>query len=173
MYGGGIIDQIDAIDLDAVRAQHAGEQAPTKRTGAGQVAPDELPTDSFPGLAFEEPARLLLVPCNRPADAITALGGVAGETDSLLVSAMLRCWEQHHAAILYEVAPSLIRLNVNNPPQDINEASVTATELRAILADDDHRSVDDLADELLGRTAGPSLTAERPLLGRDRWDIGV
>jgi hypothetical protein len=173
MYGGGIVDRIDDIDLEEIRAQHAPEHAGTAQAAIADPAPSEAPTDPFPARALEEPTRLLLVPCNRPADAVTALGGVAGTTDPPMVSAVLRRWEERHATILYEVAPSLTRLSIAHPPEDREQALAIATEARAILDRDDPRSASDLADELLGDTPHPSTTHERPTLNRDSWDIAV
>jgi Domain of unknown function (DUF4253) len=173
MYGSGLIDEIDAVDLDAARAQEVPEAVRPLRAAVTHTAPGDLSTNPFPAWAFEEPARLLLVPCNRPADAVTALGGVAGEAQPPLISAVLRCWEEHHAAILYEVGPGLIRLTVAKPPDDDEHALSVAIDARVIMNHHDPRSVPDLAHEILTATAGPKVYAERVALQRDNWDISV
>jgi hypothetical protein len=94
MGGHGDLDAIDALDaLDAATLL-------TERWDKLDPHPAATePFTTFPGLAptspppttpaspltltdqpASPPARLLLVPCNRPADAITALGGLACET---------------------------------------------------------------------------------------------
>ncbi len=91
MYGGGVLDAIDSVDLDSVRAQHAPDGFTRRRASQPGRESDGPLIDPCPAWAFEQPARLVLVPCNRPVDAVTALGGVAGEADPPLVSAVLRC----------------------------------------------------------------------------------
>lgn len=116
MGGHGNLDAIEEVDVLALM-----------RAGWGRFT-DGRPLGSFtafPGLAHasntdnnhtgrtlrsdvEEEARLLLVPCNRPADSITQLGGIAAEVDPPQCSAILRSWEERFGAVPIEVAPSRI-----------------------------------------------------------------
>jgi Domain of unknown function (DUF4253) len=68
------------------------------------------------------PARLMPVPCNRPADAIAVIGGVATETDGTEISATLRSWEDRFHAVAVTVEPSMVTLSVDAPPIDHDQA---------------------------------------------------
>lgn len=126
MGGHGNLDAIDDVDVAATLEQMWRQHSFTQ--------PAVEPYTAFPGLAArvaprtglglfdqlddDEPARLLLVPCNRPADAITMLGGLACEVEPAIISAVLRSWEQRVSATVREVAPSLAILSVPALPTD-------------------------------------------------------
>jgi hypothetical protein len=181
MFGHGDINIVDAIDLAELLEerwpQHAaagvGEaEAFAGFPGLAAETPGSGPDDPFPTWAFDEPGRLLLVPCNRPADAITTLGGVAGDSDAPVISTALRSWEQRFGAVVYEVAPALVRLSVARPPQDLDQALKLAAEQHTITANTDSRSLRQTAEELLAGQRPASLSAEQPSLTRDSWDLG-
>jgi hypothetical protein len=138
MYGGGDLDAIHEIDVARTLAQRWDaltqipavtdpfttfpDLAPSSPATAGDTNPFRVTEDS------DSPARLLLVPCNRPADAITALGGLATATDTPLISAVLRSWEQRFEAVPIEVAPGAVTLAVLSPPHTPDQALRLAAE---------------------------------------------
>ena len=77
------------------------------------------------------PARLGLVPADRPADVLPRLGwaGVVNWFDSPLpVAAVLRSWEERFGATLLEVGFADIRVLVERPPRDLAAAQRIAAE---------------------------------------------
>ena len=120
LQGAGDLDAIDAADTSAIVGN-----API---AAGSTF-DSHNTTAFPAGALSAPCRLLLVPCNRPADAITQIGGIACETDPPVISATIRHWEERFGAVPYEVGPGLTRLHVNRPPADRPTATDLARQL--------------------------------------------
>lgn len=76
--------------------------------------------------------RLLLVPCNRPADVLTVLGLVTTRFEVAEVSAMMRSWEERFDAVPAEVEhPALVTLAVGSPPSGLEQARLLAAELMA------------------------------------------
>jgi hypothetical protein len=116
--------------------------------GTGPLAPFH-PT--FPGLARAQPgppvqtsaptmgsARLGLVSCRRPADAI----GIAGWLGALnvwqepaKVSAVLRSWEERLGAIVVGLGFATITLLVARPPESDDDALNVAAEVAALCPD--------------------------------------
>jgi hypothetical protein len=157
MGGHGDIDRID--DVDVLEVMRSGWQLIT----LGGPLP---PFTDFPGLAppaagvFEQSrlsllfdpgfaSRVLLVPCNRPADVVAALGGLAAEVDPSECSAVLRSWEERFGTVPVEVAPSRIWLGVTRPPDTKDAALRLAAEHAAfcppeLLGED--LTLSDLAD---------------------------
>ncbi len=142
MGGHGDLDAIDHVDILELLQQRWDEHA--KRLEPGVLDP----FDAFPGLAratpaptagFDpfaaemggEPARLLSVPCNRPADAITALGDLSCGLDVASISAVLRSWEARFAATVVEVDPAMLILAIAAPTQDEEHALAIAAEMAA------------------------------------------
>ena len=188
MYGQADIDAIDAIDLTATLA----ERWEQRKSGLASTAPfAAFPglapaqsgperVDVFPARAFERPARLLLVPCNRPADAVTALGGIDGDSDPPVVSAILRSWEQRAGAVLYEVEPGTVRLSIARPPGHVQDALRFAVELYALgsLHDPAPTDIHGIAEAILaGEQPASDPAAPAPARRDDRgvirtnWDI--
>jgi hypothetical protein len=125
----------------------------------GPPAPEAVEpfTDGFPGLApptargepsnpfagFAERWRpldaqgdkLVLVPCNRPADVITAIGfecgpeGSAAASNISLLASVLRSWEERFHAFLVRLVPGGLTLAVQSPPETLEHALDVAAEL--------------------------------------------
>lgn len=119
----------------------------TPRSGGFDYSVLSLPPD--PGFG----PRILLVPCNRPADVVAVLGGLAAEVDPTECSAVLRSWEERFGTIPVEVAPSRIWLNVTRPPDTKDAALHLAAEHAAFCPPEqlgDDLTLSDLADAFLG-----------------------
>jgi hypothetical protein len=177
MGGHGDIDRID--DVDVLEVMRSGWQQIT----TGDPLP---PFTDFPGLApapagMFDPSvvslpsdpgfgpRVLLVPCNRPADVVAALGGLAAEVDPTECSAVLRSWEERFGTVPVEVAPSRIWLNVTRPP-DTKDAALHLAAEHAAFCPPELLSIDvtlsDLAEAFLG-TPIPTTDCTREL-----WQVG-
>jgi hypothetical protein len=181
--GHGDLDAIGGIDVeDVLRQRWSDTPWPTGSTDPFTTFPGLAPAAEHrpPGLnpfaaAAEEPlgdACLLLVPCNRPADAITMLGGLAGVVDAPNISAVLRSWEERFFAVAYEVAPDLVKLAVAAPPASQEHALLLAAEHMAFCPPDDGG-----APGALGRVATGLVTSETPTVesyrsSRERWYVG-
>ncbi|HLB78679.1 MAG TPA: DUF4253 domain-containing protein, partial [Candidatus Dormibacteraeota bacterium] len=89
------------------------------------------PTDDRPALASLTPRRIGLVAANRPADAITALGWLGAvnvHQDPVLMSAVLRSWEDRWAARVVEIGFDTLTLTVGIPPRARQTALALAAE---------------------------------------------
>jgi Domain of unknown function (DUF4253) len=179
MSARGPIDLIDDVDLAAALSElwkrHPGAAAdpePSWDLHTTGPADPAAPSRPFPDRALETPARILLVPCNRPADAITAVGGVASEVDQLVLSALLRSWEARFLAVVYEVGPGLLRLGVGRAPSEPEAALELAREILAISHDGS-----DLAQHTPGQIADDLMHGEhdttRSRTSRGAWDVSV
>jgi hypothetical protein len=180
--GHGDLDAIDRIDVGEV-LQRSWSQTPwppgstdpfTDFPGLAPAADGRSPgLDPFAADRTRAEACLLLVPCNRPADAITMLGGLAGEVDAPVISAVLRSWEERFSALAFEVAPDLVKLSVAAPPATQEHALLVAAEHMAFCPPDDGGapgSLRKVADGLLAAEEG--FTDESNRSSRDRWYIG-
>jgi hypothetical protein len=180
--GHGDLDAIDRIDV-AVVMQESWSRAPwppgstepfTEFPGLAPGA-RERPVASNPfAVTGEKPvsdAHLLLVPCNRPADAITMLGGLAGEVAGPVISAVLRSWEERFFATAYEVAPDLVKLAVAAPPASEEDAFLVAAEHMAFCPPDDGGSPGSLRKLAIAlMTESEAAVDERT--SRSRWYVG-
>ncbi len=102
--------------------------------------------------------RLMLVPCRRPADVIATTGftcgtGYGGIEDQVLVSSVLRSWEDRFATVLVGLAPGLTLLAVGAPPTTFDHAVRIAAEQYALAPREDagapgalRRAASDLLD---------------------------
>lgn len=107
----------------------------------GRVAEDPFGTliSSFPR---DESASngwvLMLVPANRPADAIGITGMQQSEVMSdLAIDAVVRSWEERFGAIVTAVGPGVVALVVDRPPTSADDARRLAAEQLALAPDDD------------------------------------
>jgi hypothetical protein len=133
------------------------------------IAPDPFQTADEAGA---EEARLLLVPCNRPADAITMLGGVGAEVEGPVISAVLRSWEERFSATAYEVAPGIVKLAVAAPPTTEEHALLVAAEHMAFCPPDDGGTPGALRNVARGLLTSEAPTAESYGSSRERWYVG-
>ncbi len=184
MGGHGDLDAIDHVDIPQLLQTRWAQHAEHLQPGVLD------PFDAFPGLApatqhpapgFDpfaaetggEPARLLLVPCNRPADAITVLGDLSCGLDLASISAVLRSWEARFAASVVEIAPAMLVLAVAAPPQNAEHALAIAAEMAAFCAPEDMLHAGDLkalAGGLLG-TPPPNWPSRGEPWRPDRWVV--
>lgn len=108
-------------------------------SGFGRLfAKESDPTDDRAALASFRSRRIGLVAANRPADAITALGwagAVNVHQDPVLMSAVLRSWEDRWAARVIEIAFDTLTLTVGIPPRDRESALALAAEHYAFCPD--------------------------------------
>ena len=96
------------------------------------------PDDDRAALASLSSRRVGLVAAKRPADAITALGwcgAVNVHQDPVLISAVLRSWEDRWAARVVEIGFDTLTLTVGNPPRDHERALALAAEHFALCPD--------------------------------------
>jgi hypothetical protein len=134
-------DRVDTVDVEAVMRRGWDRLAVHP---AGLVEPIG---PRFPGLAAGSPvdpatardpfelakllgiaARLMIVPCNRPADCVALIGGLAVEVDGAEISAVIRSWEERFGAVLVSVEPSLATLAITTPPRTSEQALAVAAE---------------------------------------------
>jgi hypothetical protein len=115
--------------------------------GTGPLAPFH---PEFPGLAPSQPpsdellvapaggsARIGLVSCRRPADAIGAMGwlGAINVRSPAEVSAVLRSWEDRFGAVVVGLGFATVRLLVTRPPRTDDDALRVAAEVAALCPD--------------------------------------
>jgi hypothetical protein len=96
------------------------------------------PTDDRSILASLRSRRIGLVAANRPGDVITALGWLGGTNmhpDPVLMSAVLRSWEDRWAARVVEIGFDTLTLTVGIPPRDRQPALALAAEHFAFCPD--------------------------------------
>jgi Domain of unknown function (DUF4253) len=181
-YGGPAddIDPVDTIDLLPLLQQRWNEHpapdddGPTDFPGLAPAQAGEQPENPFPDSALDEPARLLLVPCNRPADAIMVIGGVGGENDQQFITAMQRSWEERFGAVIYELAPGMTRLSVARPPTDGDQALALAAEIHAchIIKDElKDRPLHDIAHEVQYAERDATVPVSVAQISAHAWDI--
>jgi hypothetical protein len=99
------------------------------------------------------------------------LGGMGGEVEGPVISAVLRSWEERFSAVVYEVEPDLVMLAVGAPPTTGEHALRVAAEHMAFCPPDDGGapgSLRKLADALLTNTE----TVVRERTSRTCWYVG-
>jgi hypothetical protein len=108
---------------------------------------------------------LVLVPANRPADAVAVLGTIQTEVLSdRQFTTVLRSWEERFGAVVTMVGPDVLGLSVGRPPRDLGQARRLVAEQDAFAPEDgDGLDTDDARALLQGATGGRS---------RDFWRFG-
>ena len=111
-------------------AQFPGLSMPLRRAGV----PIEAPVDA---IAPGPWARIGLVPCRRPADAIAAIGwhGAINSRSPAQVSAVLRSWEERFGTVLAGLGFATLTLLIPDPPRAESEALPIAAEVAALCPD--------------------------------------
>lgn len=134
-----------------------GEQHPSTARAGGLLAdPDILANQQAPRFVDEE-TKLALVPVQRGADVLTALGwsGAANHVSRTAgLSAMLRSWEERFGARVLRLGPDRLDLSVSAPPSDLEHATTVAAEHWAFSPDrvlQDAGSISGHAAEIRGR----------------------
>jgi Domain of unknown function (DUF4253) len=137
----GLIDDVDLEVLLRDRWQSLSLRYPGNESIFGTTPPrlaDGSPlvpapaSRPFERLPADTEARLLLVPSNRPADAITVIGGLDAEMTGPEISAVLRSWEERFGATPVAVQPSLAWLGVASPPRSLDQAARLAAEFNVV-----------------------------------------
>jgi hypothetical protein len=148
------VAEVDAVDAAQVLAAGWAEGVAVEGDPmpAAALAPFDHP---FPGLAPSLPrvgtpaavpagalapgagARLGLVPCRRPADAVALVGwdGAVNVTGPAEVSAVLRSWEDRWGVVLAGLDFDTVTLVLAHPPQDAQQALRMAAEVAALCPD--------------------------------------
>jgi hypothetical protein len=181
--GHGDLDAIGEVDVeDVLRQSWSKTPWPPGSTDPFTDFPGLAPAAKHRSLgsnpfaaAAEEPlgdACLLLVPCNRPADAITMLGGLTAEPEAPIISAVLRSWEERFSASVYEVAPDLVKLAIAAPPASQEDALLVAAEHMAFCPPDDGGVPGALRKVAQGLVTSEAPTAESYRSSRERWYVG-
>ena len=187
-FAGGDPRGVDAADPAAI-LREAWERFPldpgvTEPLGAAfpGLAPASAPAaaeDPFTARAAHAPAnqwgldpRLLLVPCNRPADALAVL---APHNESLTPTdlvAVLRSWEERFGAVPVELGPGTVMLSVGSPPTTREQALLLAGEIESIAPSPDVNrpgGLAELAEILLGERPNHLTSLD---VGRRVWQLG-
>lgn len=121
------------------------------------------------------PYHLLLVPCRRPADAVTVtgleLGPDPGTPTNEEISAVLRSWEDRFGATVVQFGMGWFGLAVASPPTDYDNAMSLATELFAM------KGSQTPPDEPVSTDAETLVTGGSPqrddiVVTRNIWEIG-
>jgi hypothetical protein len=116
--------------------------------GTGPIAPFG---STFPGLAPPGPetgalpvvlpaggrARIGLVSCRRPADAVALIGwtGAVNVRPATEVSAVLRSWEDRFGAVVVGLGFATMTLLVTRPPTEVEDAVHLGAEIAALCLD--------------------------------------
>jgi hypothetical protein len=127
----------------------------------------EQPWDRRPG------RQLMLVPCHRPADALSVIGWEGQNLRVEEVCAVLRSWEERFSAVLVELDESTVTLAVGAPPTQLDHALRVAAELAAVTRLDElwehPRGLHGVAELLMTDT--PKARRHEQMLTRSRWTL--
>jgi len=115
---------------------------------------------------------LMLVPANRPADALSVIGAEMTEVMSdEEMTAVLRSWEERFGAVVTSLSAGALGLVVNDPPDEVGQSLQLAAEHAAFAPEDENltgpTALSDLADRLREGEPGPGLTRSRHF-----WNFG-
>jgi hypothetical protein len=123
---------VDAIRVETVlrREWDAVGLGPAAFPGLAPALGADAPA-RFPSV--DRPAVLLLVPANRPADVIAALGSPDSEyISSLEATAIARSWEERFGAAVSTLALGTVGFAVGAPPRTDGQARALAVEWLAL-----------------------------------------
>ena len=138
----GDVGKVDRLDAEEV-LQRAWEEfagntppfdefpglAPARRPSAPAAPFGILEDDPIDNGAGVELMWLVLVPVDRPADAMTVMGTFPTETLSdERISAVLRSWEDRFGAVLTALGPGEIAVSVPSPPEGTEQTLRIAAE---------------------------------------------
>ncbi len=179
-------DRVDVIDVESVlrrgwdrlAAHPAGLVEPVgprfPGLAAGSLVDPAAARDPFQLAELDSvAARLMVVPCNRPADCIALIGGLAVEVDGAEISAVIRSWEERFGAVLVAVEPSLGTLAITSPPGAPEQALATAAEQLAFCPPEtvEPGILEQLASILVGQAALPGAAHFPPTLSASVWPV--
>jgi Domain of unknown function (DUF4253) len=152
---GQAVARVDRLNAGAVlsRAWARDGQPHTAFAGLAQgnfeAVTDRVAADPFAAYANSLPADdspkngwvLMLVPCNRPADAIGIAGLMQSEVmPDVAIDAVARSWEERFGTVLTAVGPGELSLVVDRPPTSAGDTRRLAAEPLALAPDDDPQS---------------------------------
>jgi hypothetical protein len=129
---------------------------------------------AFPGLAEASPrneeqsvlsaevlgqsraARIGLVRCRRPADAVAAIGwlGSINRIEPAQVAAVLRSWEDRFGVVLAGLDFATLTLLVRHPPRTVEQALPIAAEIAAFCPDEVRQGTYDSLRQMSGALVG-------------------
>lgn len=158
--GGVNLREIDVVDPVRVLAQRwpvyadmAG-MAPDRAAGLAAAEDARLPTAELKAaLDSLRPAFIGLVPADRPADVLAAVGWVgfddlSDHPNGVWLGSVLRSFEDRFGAILLKIGPGArMRLLVERPPRTLEAARKVAAEHKAIA--DEHADLGSVTVSLL------------------------
>jgi hypothetical protein len=98
----------------------------------GREAPFREVIDNPDRVEWRQRPRLLLVPCNRPADVLAITGWDFSAIPAPVLTAVFRSWEERFAAVPVALDPSGVSLFVGAAPDDDVQAARLAAEHYAI-----------------------------------------
>jgi hypothetical protein len=112
---------------------------------------------------------LLLVPCNRPADALAILDWSYSEMAPEVTAALLSSWEERFAAVPVQLQPASVVLHIGAPPTSLAQAHALTAEIAATTEEVlDSDSLDAGAQLLLSPGLPPPTG---PCLTNTAWQI--
>jgi hypothetical protein len=174
VYGGGNPARADSLSADTLLRrswQTDSSAGPFPGLAHAELDPGAATVDPFDKTIEEsltEPPppggwMVLLVPANRPADAISVLHMQTTEWFSdYAVTAVLRSWEERFGAVLCAMSPGGVELAVAAPPRDEEQARRLAAEQAAFAPEDDGTDdLDALARQLRSNRIIRGLTSAR------------
>ena len=163
----GDVEPIDAVDVEALlrrrweylNSTYQGNESifgptPPRLAGGSPPVPEET-ARPFQRLPRDAQARLLLVPCNRPADAIAVIGGLDSDMTGPEISAVLRSWEGRFSAIPVAAEPRQAWLAVESPPLNPDQAAMLAGEFNVVCQLPPESHTETLADVAAAMTTQP------------------
>jgi Domain of unknown function (DUF4253) len=160
-----LIDEVEVETLLRHRWEYLNSRSPGNESIFGAAPPELAPLSPtaptanarfFERLPADTSARLLLAPCNRPADAITVIGGLDAELTGPEISAVLRSWEERIRAAPVAVQPSAVWVGIESPPRSSDQAAMLAAEFNVIAPLPPESGTEALADVAAAMTAKPS-----------------
>lgn len=156
-WSAGELDPLTEAEVDAVDVEEAlatgwhDSLVPINNPWAPGTGPLAPFGPDFPGLAPSQPtrsefvlaapamgrARLGLVSCRRPADAVALAGwqGAINVTSAARISAVLRSWEDRFGVVLAGLGFATMTLLVSRPPTSDDDALRVAAEVAALCPD--------------------------------------
>jgi hypothetical protein len=108
----------------------------------------------------------MLVPANRPADAVALIGMPQSELISnAAVATVLRSWEERFGAVATAVGPGTVDVMAMRPPRSDEDALRLAVEQVAIAPEGELGSARDLAADLRTQRRGAYTTPRHWVFG--------
>jgi hypothetical protein len=148
---GQAVARVDRLNAETVLKRSWARSGPPHTAFAGlahgnlTAVPGRVAADPFGTFISRFPSDqtpingwvLMLVACNRPADAIGITGLQQSEVMSdVAIDAVVRSWGERFGAIVTAVGPGVVTLVVDRPPTNAGDARRLAAEQLALAPDD-------------------------------------